>query len=1037
MQTDPFCCHSPSGVHGVMIRAGGWHPRAMGWTVLLVLAGLSPAGAQVVTVSAVPASAMETSIQTAIASLAPGGSRDDGDPLNNTVQIIDSAIYSEALSINALGLVLEGTGASRPTIITTVAQAAVNAGGSAIRIDSDRAVTLRNLIILPDAAAPPIAALTVDEFTATGGYTLTVEDVLIAGNDGSNLPCSVTGRTAPPAGTVTYTSHVLDMNSPGAAGAPLVTLRRLVMTGATTTDRDLIRIFTDNGTVRFEEGCVLSFSGGDAVSTSVADNTIVRWLGTLAEPIIIHGNAMSAITNAGALTRTTAEMTHVAITRNSTGADESAVLDACTSATPSTWDNVTIAGNSTRDSGSGTTAVINVSCPVQARNCILAGDAMETQRGTGNLLRVTGVNGSLTIDGSCVDISRGGTSLNATGDAALGGALDGVVGGSLIQTGAGASFEGPRFYSLDPASADYLVASNMALAGRGPSGADLVGAGSLRALDFVGVRTNSGNLKTYLEGVAIPGETSTDKYRQPTADEQMLFRDVIDDIAAGRFQSASNRAALVNYDLIIHEDTAQSNRRYAVLEERATNRSWGGIFAVDLDPRRQLVVESPHPLFDGTRLQGIDLFIRLNALAFMQAGTHRNNSPVESPCDGTQTNGDPYYISDMAHNADSFFQMAHEQIFRRYANALSVSVHGMAASSDPSDVVISNGALDDEPPTSLSRMIASTMNSILTAASDSRYAVSHQEPGEFPALSGSTNTQGRFTNGSHNPCGASIQALQPERFIHMEQSPTVRSGSNPTLWQFVSDTYTTLIPNYSAWVQPFQEDGSEIMHLPLDANLNPSVGDVVGTATGATSGQNDRFSLTNAAFGFANGANARITDFPYDGPDREFSYVFWFKTTPGTGTFQYLLSHGGIGRNAEVTIPNTMHVYLETATGQLRVRFTLQDGERWNFNGPSGLWNGAWHFFVLTYSDTAGTTVYVDGASVGNNATHRGMPFEPEGPMYFGARSDLSPDHFLAPGATVSTMDDVIFYNSVLTQQQITDLYEAQNNPGVDSWNVF
>lgn len=1005
--------------------------------LLALMASALPLSAQVVTVSKT-GPADETTIQAAILSLAPGGLRDDGNRNNNVVQILDDSIYVEALLIDGMGLTLESTGPNRPRIITSATEAASNPSNFAVRVDTDQTVTFRQLIFMPAVASQPDGGFTIDEFTNSGTnvYTAVFEDVLIAGNDGSDNPISLDGKTAPPPGTLTYNGPVIDFNSNPVAGVPSITFRRTVVTGANASGQNAIRIFTDNGTVSFQEGCVFSYLGGQAVRFSDALGTVATWNGTAAEPIIIHGNRGGGIVSNNASTRPVSSMNYVALTRNSHGNGDSAIVDLYAAAPANNWSNVTIAGNRAQEGVFPEDGPFSVSTNLNLVNCIIAGDGGEGPRGPRNMAYVNN-SAVVTADGVAFDVSHGATSLNTAWQRANSAVEDGIDGADPVPVGVGLTWLSPDFVSLDPASPDYIAATTVEFRTLGPGGAPLTGAGAFQPSTFVGMRQQSGNLQSYLEGISIPNAASPDKYQQPNADELMIFKNVITNILEHELQAASNLAELVNYDLIIFEDTV-SNDTFAVLEEKATNKTWRGSFVVDLSPERRLVTESPHPLFDGTRIQGIDLFINTNSMAFMQSGTHRNNSPIIAPCDGTQSNGDPYLLSDMAHNAESFFQGMHEMIHNYYTDTISLSVHGMAESSDPSNVVISNGTGTTTVNPSLSRNIATRMNEILTAALDSRYAVSHQEPGESPALSGSTNTQGRYSNGSHRPCTFSISALFPERFIHMEQAPTVRNppASN---WSFVTQTYNELITNFPARTPVTPEDGSLVADFPLNGDLLALTGQQDGTATGSVTPVASRTGASNAAIQFENAGYVTLPDFRYDGVDTEFTLAFWFRlnSTSATG-LQYIFSHGSIGRTGEVTLPESLHVYANRADGQFRVRFTLPGGDKWNYNGPTGVNDGQWRLFTLTYSQTAGATIYLNAVEIANNPTHLLQVFDPEGPIYLGARGDLAAERFMAEfSGETGAVDNLRIYNAALAPVQIQDLFLEPDSGSVYHWSIF
>jgi hypothetical protein len=191
---------------------------------------------------------------------------------------------------------------------------------------------------------------------------------------------------------------------------------------------------------------------------------------------------------------------------------------------------------------------------------------------------------------------------------------------------------------------------------------------------------------------------------------------------------------LGNDDFALGTITTIAGPQFLVLEP--ANRNWRGIYAFNLKPGRQLVFESPHPLFDGTREEGIDLYVATQAAAFSQAGIHRNNCLIEAGCSGMQTSGDPHWISDMAHTTVSFFQVMHEQTDLIRPDHVFVSVHGMADTSNTEEVSISNGTTTDVVGASRSKTLANLMNAILIDAGDPRRTVSHQEPGENPSLPG-------------------------------------------------------------------------------------------------------------------------------------------------------------------------------------------------------------------------------------------------------------------------------------------------------------
>jgi hypothetical protein len=985
----------------------------------------------------------ETSIQAAITSLAPGGSRDDGNLANNIVRILDDALYSEALTVGNYGLTLESTGPNRPRIVTTNAAAAVNANNVAIRIVSDHVVTLRGLIILPDFADPPAGALVVDDASnvANVGYTIHLEDVLVAGNDGANQPASADGLVTPTDGFVGYSGWGVDFNSTPTNSGAVVTMRNTVVTAATTVGSDLVRVFTDFGTVTVQDGCVFSYSGRYGLFFSAANSTSASIIGTQASPVIIHGNQSTGLRNSATATALLNNLEWVAITRNSLAANQPALLCAYTGTDAHTWRHVTIAGNEARDSSGDNSGAIRVAMRnLDFQNVILAGDGSQSPAENRNLLDARDSAGLL-ITGShvAVDLSFGGTSLNRRFLDAGGDPLNGILGNGAFAPGTITTIASPQFLALEPANPNYLVLANSDFATIGPAGGPLTGVGSYGPPPAVVLTTQSGNLQTLLNGETVAPRLPNNVYGVPTLDEVLIFRHVMDDVLNRRYAAAAAKAALVNYDVFFHRDTV-NNLSHLIVREKATNRNWRGIYAFNLKPGRLLVFESPHPLFDGTREQGIDLYVATQAAAFSQAGIHRNNCLIEAGCSGMQTSGDPYWISDMAHTTVSFFQVMHEQTDLLRPDHVFVSVHGMADTSNTEEVSISNGTTTDVVGASRSKTLANLMNAILIDAGDPRRAVSHQEPGENPSLSGSTNTQGRFTNGSRLPCTVAAPGVpQPERFIHMEQKGSVRNppASN---WSFVTQSFYQLIDAEPVLqCTPFGDPVALEVEWPLDGNGNGSeVTDPSLTLVNSPAAAENRFNHPTSALGFD--GNQRYLVAPQNKDLDEagaFSLAFWVRAPQLAGRFQYLASRGTVGTGdvAGLAIPSSLHLYSNTSDGRLRVRMTSGDGITWSLNSTTVVADDNWHHIAITWACNDGARVYVDGVEVGSNSDLGGAVFLPEGPWFFGARTDLDAARFLGDGSSPARLDDIRLFRGVLTPAEVLAIFEE--NSGLSSWALF
>lgn len=558
----------------------------------------------------------------------------------------------------------------------------------------------------------------------------------------------------------------------------------------------------------------------------------------------------------------------------------------------------------------------------------------------------------------------------------------------------------------------------------------------------------SGDLRAYLIAVGIVGTSPADAYEPPDSTELAQFTTCINQILAGQFQAAHDTAQLFNYRVIYYRDTVKGGR-HIILREQSGFTTYRGVYALNLTPERYLVVESPHPLFDGTRQQGADLYIQTGAVAFMQTTTHRNNHTTLSPCDGTFTDGEPYRLSDMAHNVDTFYQVAHMRFHLSLPPAVCLSVHGMGATTDYADVNISNGTTTDIAnfESSLSRRLAARMNELLAEAGDTtRSAVSHQDPGAPATLSGNSNKQGRFTNGDPNPCiGGVTNAILPERFLHMEQQPSVRDTNlaNASKWSFVTQSLRDLMPNPPPITASAPPALAITGHWPFDANANDVVVGRNGTITGGVVDAIGRPGRTGSALDF-DGSTGYVTlpNFDYAGNHGEFTLSLWFESPGTTNSFQYLVSQGPLGTASEVNLPHTLHLYLTgtavSPAGALRARFTLGNGNHWLWDGATSYTDSQWHMLALTWDFDTGAALYVDGAPVATNDTLTVARFRPEGPMYLGARSDLAASrHFGSPAANAGRLDEVQMRNRALSPAEIDALFAAQRPLFVNSLSVY
>ena len=340
--------------------------------------------------------------------------------------------------------------------------------------------------------------------------------------------------------------------------------------------------------------------------------------------------------------------------------------------------------------------------------------------------------------------------------------------------------------------------------------------------------SEDGNLMgefVYYEQNLMPDEDS-EGFIVPDSLQLKQWKRMMDLFVAESYSQAEDSLStnFSNYEMVLLTDTSFIDREYYLIREKTPIVYGWGMFASDPDYQRDAIIAVPHPLHDSnTPQQGVNLFQYLGARALVMAGTHRCANADSAVSDGTTTvcndtdTSEKFKVSDMAHYDSSAFQIAHESMKELSANVYALNVHGHASSSCE-DVYLSNGRSDDPQPS-------------LTALRDTLIAhgidAAMTGDGSSCTLSGTTNVQGRYMNGSANPADD-----QPDSntgyFFHMEQSSVIRRSLDGH--KKVIDAFATLIPRSFNTVT-FPDYPSltfnEIHPFPAaDANNNGNVGTV-------------------------------------------------------------------------------------------------------------------------------------------------------------------------------------------------------------------
>jgi len=287
-----------------------------------------------------------------------------------------------------------------------------------------------------------------------------------------------------------------------------------------------------------------------------------------------------------------------------------------------------------------------------------------------------------------------------------------------------------------------------------------------------------------------PPEADSEGYLRPSEDTLAAVAGSLQSLLDGDYQVALALAALVSYELCSGEDEEYGTalwRPRPLLGGGSTGRT---LFAWRSLAARPVVLGVPHPWFEsGTLEEGVTAFHDLQARALVVSGTHRCANASGSSCDGTTSvcsgagEAESFRESDMAHMDVTIYQRIHEVLAQHYDQDWVVSLHGMA----DDGISISNGTELD----SAAGQPEALLGAALAQAFPLESVTSCNDwPGAlvYTRLCGTTNTQGRYLNGSADACGAEASESSG-RFIHLEQSALIRAQA-----EIVIDALGSVLP---------------------------------------------------------------------------------------------------------------------------------------------------------------------------------------------------------------------------------------------------
>ena len=281
----------------------------------------------------------------------------------------------------------------------------------------------------------------------------------------------------------------------------------------------------------------------------------------------------------------------------------------------------------------------------------------------------------------------------------------------------------------------------------------------------------TGDIETYMGSFisGVPGDSGSN-YKKPTSNQLVKWSIVINAILDQSISEAVLKSSELNYQINEFTDTTTiPNQVFYILEEKSIKENHWGLYVFSKTPSiSNLVIQSPHIKNDiNTGKQAVYCFKNNLAKAIFLNGTHRCNHSSFSSCSGTTTTcnsgSQSYRISDMAHNTNTIFQKTTEILYTNISNSVFIQLHGFGKNDTDPYVIMSNGTRET-PTIDYALQIK---EALMNEDNSLTFKLAHLDT-DWTRLIGFTNTQGRFINGSSNPCSTSATATTG-RFIHIEQ----------------------------------------------------------------------------------------------------------------------------------------------------------------------------------------------------------------------------------------------------------------------------
>lgn len=324
------------------------------------------------------------------------------------------------------------------------------------------------------------------------------------------------------------------------------------------------------------------------------------------------------------------------------------------------------------------------------------------------------------------------------------------------------------------------------------------------ALPFV-----TGDLTTFVQGELLPSITNVrgsgasanpadqrNEYVLPTPSQLGSWRVVFRSLLAGAWADAHVQAKTISstYNVVRFLDGPSQRTFYVLMEglpgqipapvarpssvtiadpSDPSRRGWG-TYVFNPQPRRAISLSAPHPKDDlETADEAVEAFVALEARTLFIAGADRDQNAALALCEQSSR---PYLEADVAHTAESVFQMAFEETYASDLFTWHLQFHGNSTCT--ADVFVSNGVIAAPP---LLRTLAANIRAASTTAAPSGPNLTadvFESADDCPAR-GTDNVQLRFASGVPHAsiCAAGNVPAAPSRFVHVEQRRDVRRAA--------------------------------------------------------------------------------------------------------------------------------------------------------------------------------------------------------------------------------------------------------------------